>query len=64
MQKVQNLKLKKLIDEKNDAVECEKNFVVQRLRNQNEESENEITEECRRWNEKLNTETQRLESLK
>ena len=54
----------KKIDEKDDAVECEKNFAVQRLRNQNEESENEIAEERRRWNEKLNNEIKILESLR
>ena len=35
-----------------------------KLRNQSERLEDEITEERRRWNAKLNSEIQRLESLR
>ena len=37
---------------------------MQILRNQNEKSKDEIIEERRRWNVKLNNETQRLISLR
>ena len=61
--KYQQLKVR-YVKEKDDAIECEKNLAIQRLRNQSERLEDEITEERRRWNAKLNSEIQRLESLR
>ena len=55
---------KRLTKEKDEAIEGEKNLAMQRLRNQSERLEDEITEERRRWNAKLNSEIQRLESLR
>lgn len=62
-EKVTDIK-KKLIREKEDAIEHEKNLTVQRLRNQSERLEDEINEERRRWNAKLQNEISRLESLR
>ena len=55
---------RRLTKEKDEAIEGEKNLAMQRLRNQSERLEDEITEERRRWNAKLNSEIQRLESLR
>ena len=55
---------KRLTKEKEEAIESEKEITNQRLRNQSERLEDEITEERRRWNAKLNSEIQRLESLR
>ena len=55
---------RRLTKEKDEAIESEKNLAMQRLRNQSERLEDEITEERRRWNAKLNSEIQRLESLR
>lgn len=62
-QKVSEIK-KKLTFEKEEAIEHEKNLAVQRLRNQSERFEDEITEERRRWNTKMQNELSRLESLR
>ena len=55
---------RRLVKEKDEAIESEKNLAMQRLRNQSERLEDEVTEERRRWNAKLNSEIQRLESLR
>ena len=55
---------RRITKEKDEAIEGEKNLAMQRLRNQSERLEDEITEERRRWNAKLNSEIQRLESLR
>ena len=62
-EKVNDIK-RKLQREKDDAIEHEKTLAVQRLRNQSERLEDEINEERRRWNAKLQSEITRLESLR
>ena len=55
---------KKYIRERDEGIEAERNLASMKLRNQSERLEDEITEERRRWNAKLNSEIQRLESLR
>ena len=55
---------KKYIRERDEGIETERNLAAMKLRNQSERLEDEITEERRRWNAKLNSEIQRLESLR
>ena len=55
---------KKYIRERDEGIETERNLAAMKLRNQSERLEDEITEERRRWNAKLNREIQRLESLR
>ena len=55
---------KKYVRERDEGIEAERNLASMKLRNQSERLEDEITEERRRWNAKLNSEIQRLESLR
>ena len=55
---------KRYIKEKDEAIESEKEITIQRLRNQSERLEDEIVEERRRLNAKLQSEINRLESLR
>ena len=52
---------KKYIRERDEGIETERNLAAMKLRNQSERLEDEITEERRRWNAKLNSEIQRLD---
>ena len=54
----------KYIRERDEAIEGERNIAANKLRNQSERLEDEITEERRRWNAKLNSEIERLENLR
>ncbi len=61
--KLDDLK-RKLLEEKEDAIEHEKSLAMQKIRNNNDNLEDQLNSERRRWSSNLTSEIQRIETMR